>query len=77
MESLRLDGTTFPQALSITALPQGGMGVMVRDISDRTRAEEQLGVLSTRDDLTGLLNRRGFRETVRPLIAGAQRVASG
>jgi GGDEF domain-containing protein len=50
---------------------------MVRDISDRTRAEEQLGVLSTRDDLTGLLNRRGFRETVRPLIAGAQRVASG
>lgn len=73
VESLRLDGSTFPQELSITALPQGGMVVVVRDISDRKRAEEQLRVLSTRDDLTGLLNRRGFMETARPLIAGAQR----
>jgi diguanylate cyclase (GGDEF)-like protein/PAS domain S-box-containing protein len=69
----RLDQTTFPQELSITALPQGGMVVVVRDISDRKAHEQKLRELSIRDELTGLLNRRGFMETARPLIAGALR----
>jgi diguanylate cyclase (GGDEF)-like protein/PAS domain S-box-containing protein len=76
VEGRHVDGTHYPQELSITALPQGGMVVVVRDISDRKAAEERLRFLSTRDELTGLLNRRGFMETARPLIAGAIRSGS-
>ena len=69
----RSDRSTFPQEISITALPQGGMVVVVRDISERKAHEEKLRDLSIRDELTGLLNRRGFMETARPLIAGSLR----
>lgn len=73
VSSQRLDETAFPQELSITALPQGGMVVVGRDISDRKLAEERLRFLSTRDELTGLFNRRGFMDAARPLIAAALR----
>lgn len=53
--------------LEIKALPRIGrdnrvIGVVhvVRDISERVKAEEQLRSLSLTDDLTGLFNRRGF-----------------
>jgi len=69
----RENGTEFPQELSITALPHGGTVVVVRDISDRKQAEDRLRYLSMRDELTGLLNRRGFMEVSRPVLAGALR----
>ncbi len=73
VEARRENGTEFPQELSITALPHGGMVVVVRDISDRRQAVDHLRFLSTRDELTGLLNRRGFMEVSRPVLAGALR----
>jgi len=38
----RKDGTTFPQALSLTATDDGGMVCVVRDITDRKERERQL-----------------------------------
>lgn len=37
---LKKDGSTFPQELSLTALEGGGIICVVRDISDRRRAEQ-------------------------------------
>lgn len=56
----RVNGDAFPQDLTLTLLPQGGVVAVVRDISERRAAEDRLTFLSTRDELTGLLNRRGF-----------------
>ena len=56
----RASAEPFPQEISLTLLPQGGLVAVVRDISDRKAAEDRLKFLSTRDELTGLLNRRGF-----------------
>lgn len=36
------DGSTFPQELSLTLLPEGGLVCVVRDVSERKRLEEQL-----------------------------------
>jgi len=44
-----------------------------RDVTDRRRAEKALQELATRDDLTGVLNRRGFRELVEQEIKVARR----
>lgn len=56
------DGTTYPQELSLTLMPHGGLVTVARDISERKDAEAQLRRLSLRDALTGLYNRRGFLE---------------
>ena len=39
---LRRDGSTFPQEVSLTAIPDGGLVCVVRDISERKRLEERL-----------------------------------
>ena len=54
------DGSTFPQELSISMLPDGGMVLVVRDITDRREMEDSLRQMSLSDQLTGLYNRRGF-----------------
>jgi diguanylate cyclase (GGDEF)-like protein/PAS domain S-box-containing protein len=59
---LRSDGSRYPQELSLTLLPHGGLVAVARDISDRKAAEERLLHLSVRDELTSLFNRRGFLE---------------
>ena len=59
---LHQDGSTYPQELSLTLLPHGGLVAVTRDISDRKAAEERLLHLSVRDELTSLFNRRGFME---------------
>ena len=41
----RRDGTTFPQALSLTSLDDGGLICIVRDISDQKRQERALSML--------------------------------
>lgn len=56
----RVDGTLYPQELSLTLLPQGGLVAVARDATERQAVQEQLRHLSQRDDLTGLYNRRGF-----------------
>ena len=39
---VRQNGSPFPQELSLVALPDGGIVCVVRDISDRKRAEEEI-----------------------------------
>ena len=56
------DGTLYPQELSLTLLPTGGLVAVARDISDRKATEERLKHISVRDELTSLYNRRGFLE---------------
>ncbi len=68
----KLSGETFPQEVSLTLLPQGGMVAVVRDISERKAAEDRLKFLSTRDELTGLLNRRGFMHAAHAVIREAR-----
>ena len=38
----RRDGTTFPQELSITLLPDGGLVCICRDVTKKVRAEQQM-----------------------------------
>jgi PAS domain S-box-containing protein len=38
----RRDGSIFPQELSLAVLPGGGIACVVRDISDRRRADEEI-----------------------------------
>ncbi len=68
----RASGQQFPQEISLTLLPQGGLVAVVRDISERKVAEDRLKFLSTRDELTGLLNRRGFMTQAGEAIREAQ-----
>lgn len=68
----RLSGEAFPQEVSLTLLPQGGMVAVTRDISERKAAEDRLKFLSTRDELTGLLNRRGFMHAADGVIREAR-----
>jgi diguanylate cyclase (GGDEF)-like protein/PAS domain S-box-containing protein len=56
------DGSLYPQELSLTLLPHGGLVAVARDISERKATEERLTHLSVRDELTSLYNRRGFLE---------------
>ncbi|MES3034149.1 MAG: PAS domain S-box protein [Gemmatimonadota bacterium] len=56
------DGSAYPQELSLTLLPHGGLVAVARDISERKASEEQLRRISVRDELTSLYNRRGFLE---------------
>jgi diguanylate cyclase (GGDEF)-like protein/PAS domain S-box-containing protein len=57
---LRANGDVFPQELSITLLPTGGLVCVMRDATDRKSAEEMLRTQAMNDELTGLFNRRGF-----------------
>ncbi|MBC8089492.1 MAG: PAS domain S-box protein, partial [Phycisphaerae bacterium] len=47
----RADSTQFPQALSATQLPEGGLLFLVRDITERVESEERLRHLSVHDEL--------------------------
>ena len=62
------DGTSYPQELSLTLLPHGGLVAVARDISERKVTEERLKHLSVRDELTSLYNRRGFLEQADTLL---------
>jgi diguanylate cyclase (GGDEF)-like protein/PAS domain S-box-containing protein len=59
----RKDGTTEPVHLSLNPMRihgEPGVGVVAVDLTERMRAEEELRNLSLVDELTHLLNRRGF-----------------
>ncbi|HXH38496.1 MAG TPA: EAL domain-containing protein [Thermoanaerobaculia bacterium] len=70
---LRNDGSLFPQEISLTSIDGGGMVCVVRDITERTYAEEQIKHLAYHDALTTLPNRLLFKDRVSVAISHAQR----
>lgn len=59
----RKDGGTFAlEVITATLRRAPGAVLLLRDITERERLEQRLVALSTCDELTGLLNRRGFFE---------------
>ena len=74
----RKDGVEISIELAVNAMMLGpdryAVGIL-RDISDRKRAEEQITLLARHDSLTGLPNRRVFVEALQQAIAHANRAA--
>jgi diguanylate cyclase (GGDEF)-like protein/PAS domain S-box-containing protein len=70
------DGAQFPQEISLTLLDGGGFVCVVRDITERTYAEEQIKHLAYHDALTGLPNRLLFKDRVTVALSHAQRDSS-
>lgn len=73
---LRRDGVNFPQEISLTAIGGGGMVCVVRDITERTYAEEQIKHLAYHDALTNLPNRLLFKDRLTVALSHAQREAA-
>lgn len=74
--ALRKDGTVFPIELTVTELKLGGKRSftgIIRDITERKRAHEQLQRLAEYDALTGLPNRVLFYDRLRQAMALARR----
>ncbi|HVS31347.1 MAG TPA: EAL domain-containing protein [Thermoanaerobaculia bacterium] len=69
----RRDGFFFPQEISLTAIEGGGMVCVVRDITERTYAEEQIKHLAYHDALTGLPNRLLFKDRLTVALSHSQR----
>src|ERR1051326_5590555 len=69
----RRDGAQFPQEISLTSLDGGGFVCVVRDITERTYAEEQIKHLAYHDALTGLPNRLLFKDRETVALSHAQR----
>jgi diguanylate cyclase (GGDEF)-like protein/PAS domain S-box-containing protein len=70
---VRADGASFPQEVSLTAIEAGGMIAVVRDVTERTYAEEQIKHLAYHDALTGLPNRLLFKDRLTVALSHAQR----
>jgi len=71
---LRTDGINFPQEISLTSLGIDGSTVcVVRDITERTYAEEQIKHLAYHDALTNLPNRLLFKDRLSVALSHAQR----
>jgi diguanylate cyclase (GGDEF)-like protein/PAS domain S-box-containing protein len=74
---LRTDGVNFPQEISLTTMGGGGgMVCVVRDITERTYAEEQIKHLAYHDALTNLPNRLLFKDRLTVALSHAQREGS-
>jgi len=73
---LRRDDGTFPHEISLTAIGGGGMVCVVRDVTERTYAEEQIKHLAYHDALTNLPNRLLFKDRLTVAISHAQRDGS-
>ncbi len=75
-----LDGTPFNAEVTINRIQIGGeyfLQAIVRNITDRKRAEEALRAMSLIDDLTGLYNRRGFLTLAEQELKIANRMQRG
>ncbi|HEU5162315.1 MAG TPA: PAS domain S-box protein, partial [Thermoanaerobaculia bacterium] len=66
-------GIAFPQEISLTAIENGGLIAIVRDITERTHAEEQIKHLAYHDALTSLPNRLLFKDRLTVAISHAYR----
>jgi diguanylate cyclase (GGDEF)-like protein/PAS domain S-box-containing protein len=73
---LRRDGGPFPQEISLTALGSDGIVCVVRDITERTYAEEQIKHLAYHDALTNLPNRLLFKDRLTVALSHANREGS-
>ncbi|MEA2489207.1 MAG: hypothetical protein QOH21_999 [Acidobacteriota bacterium] len=73
---VRHDGINFPQEISLTAIDGGGMVCVVRDITERTYAEEQIKHLAYHDALTNLPNRLLFKDRLTVALSHANREGS-
>jgi diguanylate cyclase (GGDEF)-like protein/PAS domain S-box-containing protein len=70
----RKDGTTFPVEVRLVVLESGGRRLilgLVRDITERVRAEETIRKLAYHDSLTGLPNRVLFANRLNRAMAQA------
>ena len=70
---LKLNGSSIPLEISISSVDGGGLVQVVRDITERKKAEEKLRDSSLKDDLTGLFNRRGLLRQAAPYFNFARR----
>ena len=70
---LKVNGGTLPLEISISSVAGGGLVQVVRDITERKKIEETLRNSSLKDDLTGLLNRRGLLKQAAPYFDFARR----
>jgi diguanylate cyclase (GGDEF)-like protein/PAS domain S-box-containing protein len=71
------DGTTRPVQLSLSPMLIHGfprIGMAATDLTERNKAQEELRSLSLVDELTGLLNRRGFLSVARHTLTLAPRL---
>jgi diguanylate cyclase (GGDEF)-like protein/PAS domain S-box-containing protein len=69
----RRDGAAFPQEISISAIEGGGFVCVVRDVTERTYAEDQIKHLAYHDALTNLPNRLLMKDRLSVAISHAQR----
>jgi len=78
LELLRKDGSRIPVQVSGRPLMKDGRFsgtlAVLTDISARKKLEEEIRALSLRDELTGLLNRRGFYELATQQLKIAERL---
>jgi diguanylate cyclase (GGDEF)-like protein/PAS domain S-box-containing protein len=70
---LKLNGSCIPLEISISSVDGGGLVQVVRDITERKKAEEKLRDSSLKDDLTALFNRRGLLRQAAPYFNFARR----
>src|SRR5215218_7404075 len=70
---LKVSGGTLPLEISISSVVGGGLVQVVRDITERKKLEETLRNTSLKDELTGLLNRRGLLKQAAPYFDFARR----
>ncbi|MDX1584996.1 MAG: EAL domain-containing protein, partial [Thermoanaerobaculia bacterium] len=70
---LRRNGLQFPEEMSLTRLEDGSFVCVVRDVTERTQAEEQIRHLAYHDPLTELPNRLLFRDRLNVALNHATR----
>jgi diguanylate cyclase (GGDEF)-like protein/PAS domain S-box-containing protein len=70
---LRVNGGAVPLEISISSVVGGGLVQVVRDITERKKLEDTLRDSSLKDELTGLLNRRGLLKQAAPYFDFARR----
>lgn len=76
VEALRRNGAEFPVEISVSAVKIKNSWhavAIVRDITVRKMAEEQLKLVASTDVLTGICNRRRFNEVFQVELARARR----
>lgn len=70
---LKVTGSSLPLEISISSVDGGGLVQVVRDNTERKKLEDTLRNSSLKDDLTGLLNRRGLLKQAAPYFDFARR----
>jgi|GEM_PF-843847 len=79
-QHMRLDGSLFETEVRLERVALPGkvyLLAVIYDITERKRFEEELKLISIKDELTGLYNRRGFKELGERLLMTAARQNKG